>query len=301
VTRAFRDKFRLGVFKRGASSSRIVRKPDMCSWKYPMVVLCIGWALAGVRATPPLPFERHPPRKEPTYQQTPYYCLLVIGPEAKQHWLVVDGETLYLDRRGDGDLTRTEDQLSPKRSAFTALEATLPFIPLGALRGAAGQSPFSNLIFRRRSSEDPKDLSFAIYTDDLKVFPKLRSPFENGVGISIGTAAPLFSPRPQKAQGGIFVEVAKGILARRQRDAPILWFDGPLAMTLSLPDQTFLVRGDQASHLSVQVGTFVTKNGSRVLTLPEIPAAVHPVADIEFPTKEGAKPIRERFVLNERC
>ena len=44
--------------------------------------------------------------KEPKYQSAPRYCLLVFGPEAKTRvWLVVDGDTLYVDRNGDGDLT----------------------------------------------------------------------------------------------------------------------------------------------------------------------------------------------------
>jgi hypothetical protein len=46
-------------------------------------------------------------RKEPAYQtQAPKYCLLVFGPEAKLRvWLVLDGEVLYVDQNGDGDLT----------------------------------------------------------------------------------------------------------------------------------------------------------------------------------------------------
>ena len=46
-------------------------------------------------------------RKEPAYQtKSPRYCLLVFGPEAKTRvWLVLDGDLLYVDRDGDGDLT----------------------------------------------------------------------------------------------------------------------------------------------------------------------------------------------------
>src|SRR6516225_2443750 len=45
--------------------------------------------------------------KEPAYQTaTPKYCLLVFGLDAKTRvWLVQDGDTLYVDRNGDGDLT----------------------------------------------------------------------------------------------------------------------------------------------------------------------------------------------------
>src|SRR6266404_853787 len=45
-------------------------------------------------------------KKEPTYGSQPYYVLLVFGPEAaKRVWLVLDGEVLYVDRNGNGDLT----------------------------------------------------------------------------------------------------------------------------------------------------------------------------------------------------
>src|SRR5215470_2192313 len=43
--------------------------------------------------------------KEPVYQNKPKYCLLVFGPEAKTCvWLVLDGNVLYVDRNGNGDL-----------------------------------------------------------------------------------------------------------------------------------------------------------------------------------------------------
>jgi hypothetical protein len=47
--------------------------------------------------------------KEPKYRSRPLYCLLAFGPEAKHKaWLVLDGNVLYVDRNGSGDLTRPE-------------------------------------------------------------------------------------------------------------------------------------------------------------------------------------------------
>src|SRR5438105_3758750 len=45
--------------------------------------------------------------KEPTYQSPkPAYCLLVFGPAAKTRiWVVRDGNVLYVDKNGNGDLT----------------------------------------------------------------------------------------------------------------------------------------------------------------------------------------------------
>jgi hypothetical protein len=53
--------------------------------------------------------------KEPAYQSKPKYCLLVFGSDAKTRiWLVLDGDRLYVDRNGNGDLT-----LGPERVLFT--------------------------------------------------------------------------------------------------------------------------------------------------------------------------------------
>jgi hypothetical protein len=45
-------------------------------------------------------------RKEPVYTTRPQYCLFVFGPEAATRvWVVLDGDKLYVDRNGNGDLT----------------------------------------------------------------------------------------------------------------------------------------------------------------------------------------------------
>src|SRR5262245_9954897 len=48
--------------------------------------------------------------KEPAYKNKPKYCLLVFGPEAKTRvWLVQDGDVLYVDRNGNGDLMEKDE------------------------------------------------------------------------------------------------------------------------------------------------------------------------------------------------
>src|SRR5262249_46830849 len=55
--------------------------------------------------------------REPAYQAKPKYCLLVFGPEAKTRvWLVQDGEVLYVDRNGNGDLTEPAERVVAKKS-----------------------------------------------------------------------------------------------------------------------------------------------------------------------------------------
>jgi hypothetical protein len=44
--------------------------------------------------------------REPAYRFQPQYCLLVFGSQARfRVWLVQDGDVLYVDRNGNGDLT----------------------------------------------------------------------------------------------------------------------------------------------------------------------------------------------------
>src|SRR5262245_43456246 len=54
--------------------------------------------------------------KEPHYQGKPKYALAVFGPEAQSKvWLVSDGNLLYVDKNGNGDLTEAAERfVSPK-------------------------------------------------------------------------------------------------------------------------------------------------------------------------------------------
>lgn len=50
--------------------------------------------------------------KEPVYKNQPAYCLLVFGSEARTRvWLVLDGQVLYVDRSGSGDLSQQADKV----------------------------------------------------------------------------------------------------------------------------------------------------------------------------------------------
>jgi hypothetical protein len=57
--------------------------------------------------------------KEPPYQTKEVrYCLLVFGADARTRvWLVQDGETLYVDRNGNGDLTEPGERFPLKQKA----------------------------------------------------------------------------------------------------------------------------------------------------------------------------------------
>jgi hypothetical protein len=51
--------------------------------------------------------------REPDYKAAPRYCLLVFGTDATTRiWMVLDGNTLYVDRNGNGDLTEAGEKVT---------------------------------------------------------------------------------------------------------------------------------------------------------------------------------------------
>src|SRR5205814_106845 len=57
------------------------------------------------------------PMAEPAYHtKAPTYCLLAFGPTAKEQvWLVRDGDVLYVDRNGNGNLTEAGKRVSAEK------------------------------------------------------------------------------------------------------------------------------------------------------------------------------------------
>jgi hypothetical protein len=80
--------------------------------------------------------------KEPIYQTKPKYCLLVLGPEARTRiWLVQDGDILYVDRNGNGDLTETGESVKSdgRREKFE----------IGTIVEANGKTKHTDLVMHR--------------------------------------------------------------------------------------------------------------------------------------------------------
>jgi hypothetical protein len=75
--------------------------------------------------------------KEPAYQsKTPGYCLLVFGPDAScRVWVVQDGDRLYVDATGTGDLTGEGKRLAVGKPA-PGKELTIGTVPISGKRVA---------------------------------------------------------------------------------------------------------------------------------------------------------------------
>jgi hypothetical protein len=259
-------------------------------------------------------------RKEPAYQsKSPQYCLLVFGPKAETRvWLVLDlvskpweadgaKNALYVDRNGTGDLTEpgarvacTMCERQGYRTSFSP-KPYMTYVPqfkVGAIVERDGKTRHADLTLEVGSYvQDYRQCSLS-----LKV---------NGTQMqSAGGPLLRFADRPQHA--------------------PIIHFNGPLTLRLSMEtgvlyvpisydddspkrrrwydehppkyEERKLIRGESSS-LYAQLGTQGLGRGTFVaISAGAAPEDVHPVADITFSQKDPKKPpIITRVVLKQRC
>lgn len=232
-------------------------------------------------------------KKEPVYKsKTPKYCLFVFGPEAKTRvWLVHDGDVLYVDRNGNGDLTEegervetTDDIVFVEDAAGNSKNRHLP----QANDTLGLKVEFKVGTITERDGKTKHTLWVGLPKDDNRYFlgaevdGKCLQMIDSGFGFR-------FSDRP--------------------KDAPIVHLNGPLVVhpwLPMLPPETQhppLIRGAETNQLVIRIGTDGIGTGTEAWLNPfkGIPEDVHPVADIEFPNKQsGGKPIKVRLSLTKR-
>src|SRR5262249_24647596 len=204
--------------------------------------------------------------KEPAYQGKPKYCLVVYGPEAKTRvWLVLDGDVLYADRNGDGDLTGKDERFPTK------------FVPrwgfqVGTITPRGGD-PFA-LEVEVKPGPDGQETRYVIWC------------------------------RPQGGKGFLQRTDGVLLFADRPQEAPVVHFGGPVTLTILDWHQPLqprqLVRG-RDNQVSILVGT--PGFGGKHEAFATVYEGFHklagyksfPVVEVEFPGKDpGAKSILTR-------
>ena len=213
-------------------------------------------------------------KKEPAYKtKTPKYCLLVFGAEAKTRvWLVLDGETLYIDRNGNGDLMDKGERVKKEKGKATQFKA-------GDVLNVDGKTKHASVLVMQQPVVGQTLTFVAAMVAGKHLFM---------AGLDSGGLL-RFAEKPQ--------------------DAPIIHFGGKLKMGLNLKfsesQKEELIRSDKGEELYAWVGTPGLGKGTFAALMHQvggIPADVHPVADIAFPNRKADRPpIRATIILKESC
>jgi hypothetical protein len=239
--------------------------------------------------------------KEPAYQAKPKYCLLVFGPEAKTKvWLVIDGDTLYVDRNRNGDLTEKDERLELPKYKKEG-DSSSPLIA-GQREAKAGNIQDGRFLHTDLEITQARlNLDYKPTDADEQSCKCLAQSAADGIlyGVSLAVETRCGRGRVQ------FTALAdtQGFLSFTDRleTAPLIHFDGSLQMSLQ-PLQK-LVRGDKSTELHCWVGTpglgagtfavldYITKPGF-------VPDECYPLAEIEFP---GGKSLKTKVILDQRC
>lgn len=197
--------------------------------------------------------------KEPAYQGKPKYCLVVYGPEAKTRvWLVVDGDTLYADCKGDGDLTAEGNR-------FSFLKQNYRFEPI-EIGPQNGTTAFTLVV---ESWIGEGETNYLIWC----------RPAHNSDGFRQRTTVLSFSEDKKNAPVVHFAGPLTLALFDWEKDTQ---------------DQT-LTRNNKVNQLSILVGTpvFGGKYPAFAAQFDPFPEDIVPVLEVEFPAADPAgKPIK---------
>lgn len=236
--------------------------------------------------------------KEPAYRHMPEYGLLVFGPQLeKKLWMVRDGDTLYIDRSGTGDLTVPDAKVTANLKASAPTEFEYLF-EIGKLPGCPGEPSDVQLSTRRLSSlpelneamkkivsKNPDAVIYMLYM-------QTTHPAWKGNGIS-GRLVHMVGPIDHRGA------LAFGATAA---EAPIIHIGGPLQIVPygDLPR----VRPGGTHEICTSLGTPGHGSGTTAFLGYEktVPPEVKPSLAITWPQGEKqTTSLQAKYVLQERC
>jgi len=235
------------------------------------------------------------PVKEPKYQHVPKYSLLAFGLNQETRvWLVLDGEILYADCHGNGDLTAPECRITAKKDVVRLgnpgfyKDMVRYDIDLTHLKGTA-RSQLRLDLFRRDEQFVPKS-----QIDHHNQKQWVENQWERAV----------ITRTSEHGESSII----SLYLVSAPENTQVTNFDGPLSLAMKNGADQIFERGSGGSDFPLYIGSIgrTCKNGTRPvmsnLALEEVPEDLHLIATIEFPGKlPTEKPITQVFMLKERC
>lgn len=234
--------------------------------------------------------------KEPKYRAAKqYYALLTLGPEsAKRVWFVIDGNDLYVDVNGDGDLTQTGERSSSpflgRQEDFIPRwrEWRLPKLVLSD-RCAGVTVHFAELNTAWRPAAEAGNRA------EMERFMAVAAttPDVNLSTIEVGIA-------------GSNTQFCDAMFTTSAATAPVFHMDSPLTVgviTAIAPHVLGRVPGLETLHVAVGASGFGGAQAGcfSYLMYKDLPAAARPVAEIEFPAAGGKRMPSQRFELVGKC
>jgi hypothetical protein len=239
--------------------------------------------------------------KEPEYQtKNPKYGLLVFGSDAKVRvWVVLDGDVMYLDRNGNGDLTEPGKRQVAKFSRY------YPDVPRPEL-AARREFEFDR---RPRAEANPREDPILSCGPSVLWFHIDQEIFRDDyVAKDQQEKSVLDHLRERQVRVAVFLGHRKfeqdghAVFADRPQEAPVIHFDGPL--TLSVDEAKFgpvELRRSETSELYVKLTT-PGLHATTVSMNDAPPDSVHPVVEIDWPASATGEPFPKSVVeLKERC
>ena len=258
-------------------------------------------ASAAVAADPPK-FDRAV-GKEPKYAGQPVYALLTFGPDAAHRvWLVRDGDTLYVDKNGNGDLTDPGEAVAktkPRKGREDDEGKTFEIgdITLGG-KTHKGLTVYATPLADYANGEAGKLPPVkAALEKDKKAFTALIRCEVDAPGVKGGGTA----GRLDMSAGWLDLNGPLQF-AEKPADAPVIHFGGPLEV--SFYGEVPKMRVGRGAEFVLVVGTPGVGPGTFAMLGYEdcIPKDAYPKAEIAFaPKKPGDAPVKELFEIKERC
>jgi hypothetical protein len=241
--------------------------------------------------------------KEPAYQtKAPEYLLLVFGPDANERvWIVRDGDTLYVDRNGNGDLTDPGEAIPTKKRDGSDPDVDGRSFDVGDITVGGrthkslvvGTGPLASMVEEIRNQPHAREL--------LKADPKtqiatltLEVRHQTLKGPGVDGRVPVMAG-PIDLDGML-------VFGKRPQDAPIVYPDGPRQITFYAikPD----VQLGREADFVLTVGSPGLGNGTLAMLAYDkvIPPDARPTLEINYPpAKAGDPPVKEQYELKDRC
>ena len=242
--------------------------------------------------------------KQPTYQsQAPTYALLVFGRNGDDRvWPLRDGDTLFVDRNGNGDLTESGESVKARKTEDSLPEEEGYFFEVGELTLSGRTHKALTVSFYPLSQYFDSSLDSR---DDV-VRALKHNP--RAFAITINVDAEITGIRGGGLGGRVGHKVGptdlNGLLqfGKSPQTAPVIRIGGPLQITFfsELPK---LVRGRTSDFILVVGSPGIGSGTFSSMTYEEtIPESAYPLVAISFQDpQEGGDRQPQLIKLRERC